>query len=207
LDRSLDLHLLRAQALEERVEPLAADLKREMDVRAAAAAGEPHLRRPDAEPRGLPDQVPATVVASLSVARLLEPKRLAVEAARRIEGRRPRAPARRCRRPAAGRARSAPYGTLGRWRERYKSILAIRDARQPVIGAVIDRVPIAGMSLAMILLVRLETGSFAIAGVVEAAFAIATAISLPIQGASSTGWVKHRSCQPRSCSIRSPSSG
>ena len=58
--------------------------------------------------------------------------------------------------------------------ERYRSILAI--------GAVIDRVPIAGMSLAMILLVRIETGSFAIAGVVEAAFAIATAISLPIQG-------------------------
>jgi MFS family permease len=66
--------------------------------------------------------------------------------------------------------------------ERYRSILAIRDARQPVIGAVIDRVPIAGMSLAMILRVRIETGSFAIAGVVEAAFAIATAISLPIQG-------------------------
>jgi MFS family permease len=66
--------------------------------------------------------------------------------------------------------------------ERYRSILAIRDARQPVIGAVIDRVPIAGMSLAMILLVRIETGSFVIAGVVEAAFAIATAISLPIQG-------------------------
>jgi MFS family permease len=66
--------------------------------------------------------------------------------------------------------------------ERYKRILAIRDARQPVIGAVIDRVPIAGMSLAMILLVRAETDSFAIAGVVQAAFAIATAISLPIQG-------------------------
>jgi MFS family permease len=66
--------------------------------------------------------------------------------------------------------------------ERYRSILAIRHARQPVIGAVIDRVPIAGMSLAMILLVRAETGSFAIAGVVQAAFAIATAVSLPIQG-------------------------
>jgi MFS family permease len=66
--------------------------------------------------------------------------------------------------------------------ERYLRILAIRDARQPVIGAVIDRIPIAGMSLAMILLVRAETGSFAVAGIVQAAFAIATGISLPIQG-------------------------
>ncbi len=66
--------------------------------------------------------------------------------------------------------------------ERYRSILAIRDARQPMIGTAIDRIPIAGTSLAIILLVRGETGSFAIAGAVEAAFAIATAISLPIQG-------------------------
>jgi predicted MFS family arabinose efflux permease len=66
--------------------------------------------------------------------------------------------------------------------ERYRTILAIRDARQPVIGALIDRVPIAGTSLAMILLIRAETGSFAIAGAVQAAFAIATAVSLPIQG-------------------------
>jgi MFS family permease len=49
-------------------------------------------------------------------------------------------------------------------------------------GAAIDRIPIAAISLATILLVRAETGSFAIAGVVEAAFAIATAISFPVQG-------------------------
>jgi MFS family permease len=51
-----------------------------------------------------------------------------------------------------------------------------------MLGTAIDRIPIAGTSLAIILLVRGETGSFAIAGAVEAAFAIATAISLPIQG-------------------------
>lgn len=66
--------------------------------------------------------------------------------------------------------------------ERYRQILGIRDARQPMLGTAIDRIPIAGMSLAIILLVRAETGSFAIAGAVEAGFAIATAISLPIQG-------------------------
>jgi MFS family permease len=51
-----------------------------------------------------------------------------------------------------------------------------------MLGTAIDRIPIAGTSLAIILLVRGETGSFAIAGAVEAAFAIATAISLPVQG-------------------------
>jgi MFS family permease len=66
--------------------------------------------------------------------------------------------------------------------ERYRRILAIRDGRQPMLGTAIDRIPIAGMALAMILLVREETGSFAIAGVVEAAFAVATAVSFPVQG-------------------------
>jgi MFS family permease len=66
--------------------------------------------------------------------------------------------------------------------ERYTRILAIRDARQPMLGAAIDRIPIAATALATILLVHGETGSFAIAGVVEAAFAIATAASLPMQG-------------------------
>jgi predicted MFS family arabinose efflux permease len=66
--------------------------------------------------------------------------------------------------------------------ERYRRILSIRDARQPILGTVIDRIPIAGMSLATILLVRAETGSFAIAGAVEAAFGIATALSFPLQG-------------------------
>jgi predicted MFS family arabinose efflux permease len=66
--------------------------------------------------------------------------------------------------------------------ERYRRILAIREARQPVLGTAIERIPIAGMALATILLVRAETGSFAIAGAVEAGFGIATAVSFPLQG-------------------------
>ena len=58
----------------------------------------------------------------------------------------------------------------------------MREAIQPMLGTAIDRIPVAGMSLAVILLVREETGSFATAGLVEAAFAVALAISLPIQG-------------------------
>jgi MFS family permease len=63
----------------------------------------------------------------------------------------------------------------------YRRLLAIRAARAPVVGVVIGRLPIAGLSLATILLVRGETGSFAIAGLVEAAVALASALSLPPQ--------------------------
>ena len=64
--------------------------------------------------------------------------------------------------------------------ERYRRIVAIREARQPMVGTALGRIPIASMSLSMILLVRAETGSFAVAGIVQAAFAIATATSLPV---------------------------
>jgi MFS family permease len=51
-----------------------------------------------------------------------------------------------------------------------------------MLGTAIDRLPVASMSLATILLVRGETGSFATAGIVEAAFGIAIAASFPMQG-------------------------
>jgi MFS family permease len=64
----------------------------------------------------------------------------------------------------------------------YRRLFAIRETWTPVVGVVIGRLPIAGLSLATILLVRAETGSFAVAGLVVAAFAIASAASLPPQG-------------------------
>ena len=51
-----------------------------------------------------------------------------------------------------------------------------------MVATAIDRIPIASLSLATILLIHAETGSFKTAGIVEAAFAIATAVSLPVQG-------------------------
>ncbi len=51
-----------------------------------------------------------------------------------------------------------------------------------MLATAIDRIPIASLSLATILLIHAETGSFRTAGVVEAAFAIATAVTLPVQG-------------------------
>ena len=64
----------------------------------------------------------------------------------------------------------------------YKRLLAIRPVRVPLAGVVVGRLPIAAMSLATVLLLRHETGSFAVAGAVEACIAIATAASLPLQG-------------------------
>ncbi len=64
----------------------------------------------------------------------------------------------------------------------YLKLLAIRAVRQPLVGVVIGRLPLAAASLAVILMVRGETGSFAIAGAVDAAMSIAAAITLPILG-------------------------
>jgi len=50
------------------------------------------------------------------------------------------------------------------------------------VGALIGRLPIAALSLSTIILIRHETGSFAVAGVVEASVGIAAAVSLPVQG-------------------------
>jgi MFS family permease len=66
--------------------------------------------------------------------------------------------------------------------EPYMRLLRVRTVRQPLIGSVIGRLPIAALSLATVLMIRHATGSFAIAGAVEACFAIAGAISLPVQG-------------------------
>jgi predicted MFS family arabinose efflux permease len=64
----------------------------------------------------------------------------------------------------------------------YKRLLAMRGVRLPLLGALIGRLPIAALSLSTILLVRQETGSFAVAGAVEASVGLAAAVSLPVQG-------------------------
>jgi predicted MFS family arabinose efflux permease len=64
----------------------------------------------------------------------------------------------------------------------YKRLLALHDARLPLLGALIGRLPIAALSLSTIIMVRHATGSFAIAGAVEASVTIAVAVSFPVQG-------------------------
>jgi MFS family permease len=64
----------------------------------------------------------------------------------------------------------------------YRELLAIRSVRVPLAGIVVGRLPIGALSLATVLLVRHETGSFAVAGAVEACIGFAMAASMPIQG-------------------------
>jgi MFS family permease len=64
----------------------------------------------------------------------------------------------------------------------YKRILAIRAVRLPLTGATIGRLPFAGQTLAVLLLVQGTTGSFADAGLVNACYSIGAAAGLPTQG-------------------------
>ncbi|MGH2924423.1 MAG: MFS transporter [Solirubrobacterales bacterium] len=64
----------------------------------------------------------------------------------------------------------------------YKRLMALRQARLPLLGALIGRLPIAALSLSTIIMVRHATGSFVIAGAVEASVTLAVAVSFPVQG-------------------------
>jgi MFS family permease len=64
----------------------------------------------------------------------------------------------------------------------YDRLLSVRRLRQPLVGSLIGRLPIAALSLAIVLMIQKATGSFASAGAVAAVFAIAGAVSLPVQG-------------------------
>jgi len=64
----------------------------------------------------------------------------------------------------------------------YKRILAIPEVRIPLIGATIGRLPFASGAFAVVLLVQAATGSFAKAGLVDAAYAVAVAVTMPLWG-------------------------
>jgi len=65
----------------------------------------------------------------------------------------------------------------------YRAFLGIPGARRLLISAVVTRVPNGMLSLAVLLLIRGRTGSFALAGLAVGAFALANAAVAPIQGA------------------------
>jgi MFS family permease len=64
----------------------------------------------------------------------------------------------------------------------YRPLLAMREARLPLIGTTIGRLPLGAVGLAVILLVHGTTGSYAQAGVADAAVTIGAAVGLPVQG-------------------------
>jgi MFS family permease len=64
----------------------------------------------------------------------------------------------------------------------YKRILSTPGVRAPLVGAIIGRLPFAAEAFATLLLVKSATGSFADAGLVNAAYTLAVAATMPIQG-------------------------
>jgi MFS family permease len=64
----------------------------------------------------------------------------------------------------------------------YRDLFAIRETRLPLIASAVGRLPLGSTGLAVLLLVKAKTGSFADAGLVSAALTLGAAISLPIQG-------------------------
>ncbi len=66
--------------------------------------------------------------------------------------------------------------------EAYRDLLRPPGARRLVITVLIGRIPIGIFSLAIVLLVRQQTGSFAQAGAASAAWAIGAGIVAPLQG-------------------------
>src|SRR5262249_50831760 len=66
--------------------------------------------------------------------------------------------------------------------EAYRRVLGAPGVKQPLAGVTIGRLSIAAAPLSTVLLVHGTTGSFAAAGAVMAAYSIAAAVGLPIQG-------------------------
>jgi MFS family permease len=66
--------------------------------------------------------------------------------------------------------------------DRYARVLRAPDVARLLGAAVLARMPIGIDSLAMVLFVRAETGSFATAGLVAGAFGIGSGLTSPIQG-------------------------
>ena len=64
----------------------------------------------------------------------------------------------------------------------YREILSIPRVRRPLVGAIIGRLPFAAEAFATLLLVKSATGSFAEAGLVNAAYTLGVAATMPIQG-------------------------
>lgn len=67
-------------------------------------------------------------------------------------------------------------------RNAYSRLLQPPGARRLVVAALLGRLPIGIFSLAIVLVVRARTGSFAQAGVATAAFAIGAGVVAPLQG-------------------------
>jgi MFS family permease len=65
---------------------------------------------------------------------------------------------------------------------RYGVILEARSTRQLLLTSLVARLPVSMSTLAILLFVEEQTGSFGVAGLAVGAFALATALVTPVQG-------------------------
>jgi MFS family permease len=65
---------------------------------------------------------------------------------------------------------------------RYRAFLAVPGNARLLMSAIAGRLPLGMTSLAILLLVRLEAGSFALAGIAVGAFTLSSAATTPAQG-------------------------
>jgi MFS family permease len=65
---------------------------------------------------------------------------------------------------------------------RYVALLATRHMTPLLAAAFVGRLPVGMFSLATVLFLSRQTGSFAVAGAATGAFAVATALSAPLLG-------------------------
>ena len=68
--------------------------------------------------------------------------------------------------------------------DRYQAVLTLPGARGPVAASILGSLPIGMFGLAILLLARDATGSFALAGRVAGAFGLANAIGAVAAGAA-----------------------
>ena len=70
----------------------------------------------------------------------------------------------------------------------FVAVLAVREARWPLLASFLGALPIGMLSLSVLLLVQTETGSPGAAGAVAAAVAVGNAVGLTVQGALLDRW-------------------
>jgi MFS family permease len=84
---------------------------------------------------------------------------------------------------AGERARSAPVARETPRLVGYRQLLATAAVRRLLLSSLVARLPLGMTSLALLLLVRSEAGSFATAGLAVGAYSLACAFVAPVQGA------------------------
>ena len=78
----------------------------------------------------------------------------------------------------------------------YRTLLGLDGARGLVVAGLIGRVPLSMLGLGTVLLVRAQSDSYALPGLVSGTLAVATALAGPLTGALADGWGQRRLLRP-----------